>query len=215
MTFSITARCHKTGELGVGITTAWFAVGASCPAARAGVGAIASQAMANSSLRGICLDRLEQGEAPEAALAAALSADAGVATRQVALIDAQGRTAVHTGDQCVGACGSRIVADAVIAGNMLASDAVLDATAAAWLQTRDTDTRFAERLLIALEAGQDAGGDVRGKQSAALAAAGEAPAPDLRVDDASDPLVELRRLLGVYRERYEPLYLMMRAAAKG
>jgi len=213
MTFSISARCHRTGDLGVAITTAWFAVGSICPAARVGVGAVASQARANSALRGACLDRIAAGEAPQAALREALAADAGAVHRQVGLIDAAGRTAAYTGAECIAERGALELEDAVIAGNMLASQNVLSAMAAAWTSSRSGDLRLAERMLAALDAGQAAGGDMRGKQSAALLIASDGPSPDLRVDDAPEPLLELRRLLSVYRERYEPIYLAMRAAA--
>ncbi len=205
MTFSITARCRRTGDLGVAVTTKFFAVGALCPAVRAGVGAVASQAVPNPALRAECLDRLANGARPEEALRQALATDTQAQRRQVGLIDAGGRTAAHTGAKCEDARGHVIESDCVVAGNTLVSEDVLRAVASSWSETSDGD--LAERMLGALDAGQAAGGDRRGRQSAALLVGNANPllALDLRVDDHSDPLVELRRLLGLYRERYEPV----------
>lgn len=205
MTFSITARCRRTGDLGVAVTTKFFAVGALCPAVRAGVGAVASQAVPNPALKAACLDRLANGVPPEEALRQALASDAVAQRRQVGLIDASGRGAAHTGAKCEDARGHIIESDCVVAGNTLVSEDVLRAVASAWRQTSAGD--LAERMLGALDAGQAAGGDRRGRQSAALLVGHANPllALDLRVDDHPDPLVELRRLLGLYRERYEPI----------
>ncbi len=205
MTFSITARCRRTGDLGVAVTTKFFAVGALCPAVRAGVGAVASQAVPNPALKEECLDRLASGAPPEEALRQALAADALAHRRQVGLIDAGGRTAAHTGANCEDARGHIIETDGVIAGNTLVSEDVLRAVASSWRQSSEGD--LAERMLAALDAGQAAGGDRRGRQSAALLVGNANPllALDLRVDDHADPLVELRRLLSLYRETYEPI----------
>jgi uncharacterized Ntn-hydrolase superfamily protein len=208
MTFSIVARCQRSGELGAAVTTAWFAVGSLCPAVRHGIGAVASQADVNPRLRTECLDRLARGVAADITLGEALSTDPSPERRQVGLIDASGRTAAHTGDGCVDAHGHIIESNCVIAGNTLLSTGVLDAVAASWRDTNERDFGLAERMMLALEAGQEAGGDKRGRQSAALLVGNKNPMLqiDLRVDDHADPLVELRRLLTMFREKYEPFY---------
>lgn len=208
MTFSITARCRHTGDVGVAVTTAWFAVGSVCPAARADIGAVASQALVNADLRAACLDRIAAGAAPELALAEALKMDAAPEQRQVAVVDAAGRTAAHTGAACPSESGHRIDGSCVIAGNTLCSIEVLDAMQSSWHEPSNSDLQLAERLLMALDAGQAAGGDARGRQSAALLVANTDPMLqlDLRVDDHTEPLIELRRLLGLFREKYEPIH---------
>jgi uncharacterized Ntn-hydrolase superfamily protein len=208
MTFSISAVCARSGDVGVAVTTAWFAVGSICPAVRANIGAVASQAVVNPNLRAACLDEISSGAQPELALAKALRADAAPEQRQLGLIDATGRTAAHTGAACPGACGHRIERDCVIAGNTLSSIGVLDAIASSWRATSDGDSALAERMLMALDAGQKAGGDKRGRQSAALLVGNVDPMlqVDVRVDDHPEPLVELRRLLVLFREKYEPIH---------
>ncbi len=139
MTFSITARCRRTGDLGAAVTTKFFAVGALCPAVRAGVGAVASQAVPNPALKAACLDRLANGAPPDEALRQALASDALAHRRQVGLIDAGGRAAAHTGAKCEDARGHIIETDGVIAGNTLVSDDVLRAVASSWRQTSEGD----------------------------------------------------------------------------
>ena len=216
MTFSISARCARSGELGVAVTTAWFAVGSVCPAVRANIGAVASQALVNANLRAACLDRIAAGDRPELALAEALKADASPEQRQVSVVDAAGRAAAHTGAACPDACGHRIAAGCVIAGNTLSSIEVLDAIESSWHTTRDSDLALAERMLMALDAGQQEGGDKRGRQSAALLVGNMDPMlqVDLRVDDHPDPLVELRRLLALFREKYEPIHRALPATSR-
>jgi len=145
--------------------------------------------------------RLRAGEAPEAVSAALLAGDAGRDKRQLHMIDAQGRIAQHTGKDCVSWCGSVRGIDVSVAGNMLAGAAVVEQTLAAFERASGT---LADRLLTALEAGERAGGDKRGKQSAALKICTRDPFPDLdiRTDDHPDPLAELRRLYAVSRERF-------------
>jgi uncharacterized Ntn-hydrolase superfamily protein len=208
MTFSITARCERTGELGVAVATAWFAVGSICPAVRAGVGAVASQALVNPNLREACLDRIAAGAGPELALAEALEMDASPEQRQVGVVDAAGRAAAHTGTACASHSGHRIDGSCVVAGNTLCSVEVLEAMQSAWNEVRISGQPLAECLLVALEAGQAAGGDSRGRQSAALLVGNSDPMLqlDLRVDDHAEPLAELCRLLGLFREKYEPIY---------
>ncbi len=202
MTWSILARDAATGELGVAVATRFFAVGAVCPRIEGEVGAIATQALVNPMLGIRGLDRLRAGEAPEAALAALIAADAGRDHRQLHMLSASGRIAQHTGAACVDWCGHVTGPDVSVAGNMLAGPQVVLATRDAWLA--GAGQPMAERLLAALEAGEAAGGDKRGRQSAALQVASRDPYPDLdiRVDDHPDPLAELRRLQAVSRQRY-------------
>lgn len=205
MTWSILARDPRTGEVGVAVTTRNFSVGLLCPRAEGGVGAVATQALANPLYAPDALARLRAGEAPEEALAALLAADAGRDQRQCHVIAAaDGRIAQHTGPACLPWAGHAAAPDVSVAGNLLAGPEVVEATLACFLATAGQDRPLSERLLMALEAGQDAGGDRRGRQSAALQVAGRDPYPDLdlRVDDHPDPLAELRRLHGVAQRRF-------------
>jgi uncharacterized Ntn-hydrolase superfamily protein len=216
MTFSITARCERTGEIGVAVSTAWFAVGSICPAVRANVGAVASQAVVNPNLRAACLDRIARGVRPEVALSEALETDESPEQRQLGLVDAAGRAAAYTGAACPDDSGHRVESGCVIAGNILSSIEVLDAMQSSWSETKSCELPLAERMLMALEAGQLTGGDARGRQSAALLVANVDPMMqlDLRVDDHPDPLAELRRLLALFREKYEPIYRALPAASR-
>ena len=202
MTWSILARDPETGELGVAVATRFFAVGAVCPRIEGEVGVIATQALVNPMLGILGLDRLRVGEAPEAALAALIAGDAGRDHRQLHMLSANGAIAQHTGSACLDWCGHVAGRDVSVAGNMLAGPQVVVATREAWLASAGQP--MAERLLAALEAGEAAGGDRRGRQSAALQVASRDPYPDLdiRADDHPDPLAELRRLLAVSRQRY-------------
>jgi uncharacterized Ntn-hydrolase superfamily protein len=195
MTWSILARDPQTGELGAAVASRFLAVGALCPRVEGGIGAACTQALVNPFHAPDALARLRAGEAPEAALAALIAADAGQATRQVHVLGADGRAARHTGAECVGWCGHLAAPEVSVAGNA----AVLEATRDAFLAT--AGLTLAERLLAALEAGEAAGGDRRGRQSAAIQVASIDPYPDLdlRVDDHPDPLAELRRLHAVWR----------------
>jgi uncharacterized Ntn-hydrolase superfamily protein len=202
MTWSILARDPATSELGVAVATRFFAVGAICPRVEGEVGAVATQALVNPLLAPRGLDLLRAGEAPEAALAALLAADAGRDHRQLHLLSADGRIAQHTGAACVEWCGAVQGPDVSVAGNMLAGPQVVAATRAAFLASAGQP--LALRLLTALEAGEAAGGDRRGRQSAALQVASRDPYPDLdiRTDDHPDPLAELRRLHAVAQQHY-------------
>lgn len=202
MTWSILARDPTTGELGAAVATRFFAVGALCPAVEGGVGAACSQALVNPLWRGDALALLRDGAAPEAVVAALVAADAGRAHRQLHVMAADGRIAVHTGQECVDWFGHAAGPDVSVAGNMLAGPQVVAASRDAFLA--GAGRPLADRLLAALEAGEAAGGDRRGRQSAALMIASRDPYPDLdiRTDDHPDPLAELRRLLAVARERY-------------
>jgi len=201
MTWSILVRDPATGALGAAVATRFFAVGALCLHVEGGVAALATQALINPmyGLQGMA--RLRAGEAPEAVSAALLAADAGRDNRQLHMIDAAGRIAQHTGADCIAWCGAVRGQDVSVAGNMLTGPAVVAATLAAFQRA---DGSLAERLLTALEAGEAAGGDKRGKQSAALRICTADPYPDLdiRADDHPDPLAELRRLHRVSLERF-------------
>jgi uncharacterized Ntn-hydrolase superfamily protein len=202
MTWSIIARDSATGQFGIAVATRFFAVGARVPHIAAGIGAIATQALVNPyyGIDGVRL--LREGHSPRDILRTLIAADAGHASRQLHIMDAAGRTAAHTGSECVDWCG-HIEGDGFsIAGNMLAGARVLDDTAAAYVGGERLP--FAQRLIAAMQSGEAAGGDKRGKQSAALLIYGEEEwsALDLRVDDHADPLAELERLEQVSRERW-------------
>ncbi|HUC17423.1 MAG TPA: DUF1028 domain-containing protein [Acetobacteraceae bacterium] len=201
MTWSILAREPQSGALGAAVATRFFAVGALCIHVEGGVAALATQALVNPMYAVEGMKRLRLGEAPQEVLAALVGADAGRAHRQLHILDAQGRMAQHTGAECISWCGMLGGVDVSLAGNMLAGPAVLEKTLAAFEVARGP---LAERLLAALEAGEAAGGDKRGRQSAALKIATRDPYPDLdlRVDDHPDPLAELKRLHRVSRERF-------------
>jgi uncharacterized Ntn-hydrolase superfamily protein len=202
MTWSIIARDPATGEFGIAVATRFFAVGALVPHIAAGIGAIATQALVNPYYGIDGLKLLRAGRAPCDVLENLIAADAGHDSRQVHIMDASGRIAAHTGNACVDWCG-HIKGDGFsIAGNMLAGGRVLDDTAKAYVANEKLP--FAQRLIMAMRAGEAAGGDKRGKQSAALLIHGdeEWPALDLRVDDHADPLAELERLEQISRERW-------------
>lgn len=197
MTWSILARDVATGAVGAALCTRFFAAGALCLRVEGGVGAISTQALVNPRFAGEGLARLRGGEAPEAAVAAMAESDPGRAARQLHLMRWDGSSARHTGAACVDWAGHLGATDVSVAGNMLAGPAVLDATLAAFRESEGQP--LALRLIAALEAGESAGGDRRGRQSAALVTASADPWPDLdlRVDDHPDPLAELRRLHAV------------------
>jgi uncharacterized Ntn-hydrolase superfamily protein len=202
MTWSIIARDAITGEFGIAVATRFFAVGALVPHIAPGIGAIATQALVNPYYGIDGLKLLCAGRAPCDVLETLIAADAGHDSRQVHVMDAGGRIAAYTGNACVDWCG-HIKGDGFsIAGNMLAGGRVLDDTAKAYVANEKLP--FAQRLIVAMRAGEAAGGDKRGKQSAALLIHGdeEWPALDLRVDDHADPLAELERLEQVSRERW-------------
>jgi uncharacterized Ntn-hydrolase superfamily protein len=202
MTWSIIAR-DPGGAFGVAIATRFFAVGALCPHAESGVGALSTQALVNPHYGRQGLDLLRAG-APAAEVVKRLVApDEGREHRQLHVIDAQGRIGRHTGGQCVAWCGAVSGAGFSVAGNMLASERVIRETAKAYEQSKAS---FPEKLIAALEAGEAAGGDKRGKQSAALLVYSQEDYPDLdlRVDDALEPLAELRRLYEKAHERFVP-----------
>jgi uncharacterized Ntn-hydrolase superfamily protein len=202
MTWSIIARDKATGHIGIAVATRFFAVGARVPHIAAGIGGIATQALVNPyyGIDGIRL--LREGKRPQEVADILLAADTGRESRQLHIMDAEARIAAHTGKECVDWCGHLSGDGFSIAGNMLAGGAVLDETAKAY--AAHASLPFARRLLMAMRAGEAAGGDKRGKQSAALLIHGEEEwsALDLRVDDHADPLAELERLERVSRERW-------------
>jgi uncharacterized Ntn-hydrolase superfamily protein len=202
MTWSIIARDSVTGQFGIAVATKFFAVGARVPHIAAGIGGVATQALVNPyyGIDGVTM--LREGKNPEAIVAALLASDDGHESRQLHILDAHGRVAAHTGKDCVDWCGHVRGDGFSIAGNMLAGAAVLDDTAKAYAANEKLP--FAQRLIAAMRAGEAAGGDKRGKQSAALLIhdTEEWSALDLRVDDHADPLAELERLERVSRERW-------------
>ncbi len=202
MTWSIIARDAATGEIGIAVATRFFAVGARVPYIAAGIGGIATQALVNPYYGIDGLKLLRSGRTPCDVVETLIAADAGHQSRQLHVMDASGRVAAYTGSQCVDWCG-HIKGDGFsIAGNMLAGGRVLDDTAQAYIAHEKLP--FAQRLIAAMHAGEAAGGDKRGRQSAALLIHGdeEWSALDLRVDDHADPLAELERLEQVSRERW-------------
>jgi uncharacterized Ntn-hydrolase superfamily protein len=212
MTWSIVAR-DESGAFGVAIATKFFAVGALCPYARSAVGALSTQALVNPLYGRRGLDLLAQDIAPVEILKSLTGPDEGRDHRQLHLIDARGRTAAHTGAGCIEWCGHLIRDGFSVAGNMLAGPRVIEDTAAAYERARGP---FAERLIAAMQAGEAAGGDKRGKQAAALLihTTEDYPFLDLRVDDHEDPLVELRRLYDKSLERFQPFLSCLPSRAR-
>jgi uncharacterized Ntn-hydrolase superfamily protein len=202
LTWSIIARDRTTGQFGIAVATRFFAVGALTPHLKSGVGAIATQALINVFYGTDGLRLLDQGLSAKQVVAKVIAADSGRDHRQVHVIDARGTTAAHTGKSCVDWCGDLAGDDFSVAGNMLAGARVIEDTAAAY--TKNAALPFPRRLIAAMRAGDAAGGDKRGKQSAALVICGQEEWPDLnlRVDDHAEPLAELERLESVSRERF-------------
>jgi uncharacterized Ntn-hydrolase superfamily protein len=202
MTWSIIARDELTGQFGIAVATRFFAVGAHVPHIAARVGAIATQALVNPYYGIDGLKLLREGRQPRDIMETLIAADAGRESRQLHIMDASGNIASHTGRDCVGWCGHLKGNGFSIAGNMLAGARVLEDTAQAYVAGEALP--FPQRLIAAMRSGEAAGGDKRGKQSAALLiyADEEWSALDLRVDDDADPLAELERLEEVSRERW-------------
>jgi len=204
-TYSIVARDPKTGQMGVGVQSHYFSVGSVVDWGRSGVGVVATQSFVNKSfgLRG--LELMEQGKSPEQALKILLSDDEGKDVRQVALLDNQGRTAVHTGSKCIKYAGHEKGENFSVQANMMLTDKVWPAMAKAFEKNKNLP--LPERILKTLEAAEAEGGDIRGKQSAAiLIVKGEQvknkwddPFIDIRVEDHPEPLKELNRLLKLWR----------------
>ena len=211
MTWSILVRDPATGTLGAAVATRFFAVGALCIHVEGRVAALATQALVNPmyAVRGMSM--LREGREPDTVITDLLAADAGRETRQLHILDASGRIAQHTGADCIAWCGSVRGTDISVAGNMLAGPDVIARTLDAFAAAQGS---LPERLLTALEAGEAAGGDKRGKQSAALKIASKDPYPDLdiRADDHPDPIAELRRLHRVSLERFAVFRRLMPGA---
>lgn len=203
-TFSLVAYNPGNGDLGIAVASKFLAVGSVVPWARAGVGAIATQAWANTRYAPLALTMLEQGLAPEQVAQALTTPDGAAAQRQFGLVDAQGRSFSFTGGQCFSWAGGRAGANYAAQGNILAGAGVVDALAETFERTEGD---LADRLVAALAAGQAAGGDRRGQESAALlivrAGGGYGGFNDryldLRVDDHPTPVAELARLLELHK----------------
>lgn len=202
MTWSIIARDERTGRVGIAVATCAFAVGARVPHIKSGVGAVATQATTNQFFgpRGLAL--LAAGASAEDCVRLLLQADEGRDHRQVHVMDRDGRFAARTGAACVPWCGHLAEATFSVAGNMLANEAVIAETARVYREGGELP--LARRLIAALKAGEVAGGDKRGRQSAALLIHDDEDhaALDLRVDDHADPLAELERLEAVARQMF-------------
>jgi uncharacterized Ntn-hydrolase superfamily protein len=204
MTYSIVARDRKTGELGVSVQSHYFQVGPVVPWAAAGVGAVATQSMVNIAYGPLGLELLRNGYTPEQAIKALTSGDPTPDGRQVAIVDAHGAVAAYTGPSSIPAAGHHIGDGFSCQANLMEKDTVWGAMAEAFVST---DGPLAERMMAALDAAEREGGDIRGRQSAAMLVVTGKPTGhtwedrviDLRVEDAPDPLAELRRLLRVKR----------------
>lgn len=204
MTFSIVARSDDGTMHGVAVASKFLAAGAVVPEARAGVGALATQAFANLAYRPQGMAMLATGVAPADVVVALAVADAGRAERQLGVVGVEGPGASFTGEECMDWAGGVTGDGFATQGNILTGHEVVEAIAAAWLE--NTELAFPARLLAALRAGDEAGGDRRGRQSAALYVVGKGlgyggtsdVAVDLRVDDHADPVAELGRLLGIH-----------------
>jgi uncharacterized Ntn-hydrolase superfamily protein len=212
-TYSIVCRDMATGEIGVAVQSHWFSVGSVVPWAEAGVGAVATQSLVDASYGPLGLDLMRVGRAAPDALTALLAGDAGRDVRQVAMIDAAGHVAAHTGKRCIQPAGHVVDAGAQfsVQANLMVNDRIWPAMARAY---RSAEGDLADRMIAALEAAQQAGGDIRGKQSAALivVAAKSTGKPwedrrfDLRIEDHPHPVKELKRLV-----RLQRAYLHMNA----
>jgi uncharacterized Ntn-hydrolase superfamily protein len=217
MTWSIIARDSSTGQFGIAVATRFFAVGARVPYIAAGIGGIATQALVNPYYGIDGLKLLREGRKPHDIVATLIAADSGRESRQLHIVNARGAIASHTGRDCVDWCGHIEGTGFSIAGNMLTGAQVLDDTKAAYIANENLP--FAQRLIAAMRAGEAAGGDKRGRQSAALLIYGdeEWSALDLRVDDHTDPLGEIDRLERISRQHWVPFrrFLPSRANPAG
>lgn len=218
MTYSIVARDDRTGELGVAVQTRWLATGAIVPWLRPGVGAIATQSFVDARYGFAGIERLAAGGSPDAVLAELVAADRDPGIRQVGIVDATGRAAAYTGSDCVPAAGHLVGDGVTVQANMMERASVWPAMLAGY---EDSTGDLADRLVAALRAAEAEGGDVRGRQSAALVVVPGSPGAkpwdirfDVRVDDARAPLDELDRLLTVNRA-YETLDEGLEALAVG
>ena len=202
-TYSIVARDSVSGEIGVAVQSHWFSVGSVVSWAEAGVGAVATQSFVEVSYGPLGLDLMRSGKTAPQALQALLSVDEHANVRQVAMVDAQGGVAVHTGENCLYAAGHTSGHGFSCQANMMEKETVWDAMAAAY---ESTSGDLLDKLLASLEAAQAEGGDIRGQQSAAILivpGTKEAPAwqktVDLRIEDYPEPIKEMKRLVTVHR----------------
>jgi uncharacterized Ntn-hydrolase superfamily protein len=202
-TYSIVARDEKTGEMAVGVQSHWFGVGISVPWAEAGVGAVATQSFVDKSYGPKALALLKSGLTPQQALDSLTKADPGRDVRQVAIIDTKGNVATHTGKNCIQVAKHIKGTNFSVQSNMMLGDKVCEFMATSFEQS--SGKPLAERVLLALEAAQKAGGDIRGMQAAAIIIvpgkimeSWNNKSVDLRVDDSPKPLQELRRLYSVH-----------------
>jgi uncharacterized Ntn-hydrolase superfamily protein len=208
-TYSIVARDPKTGDMGVAVQSHWFSVGTIVTWGEAGVGVVATQAFANVSFGPRALQLLKQGMGAKQVVEVLLSSDEAREMRQLAILDSQGEVATHTGKKCIPAAGHIINVDHSVQANLMLNDKVWPAMDNAF---RSAEGSLSERMLCAMEAAEATGGDIRGRQSAALLVvrgkstgnSWEDRLVDLRVDDSKEPLVELRRLLKVH-QAYEKM----------
>jgi uncharacterized Ntn-hydrolase superfamily protein len=205
MTYSIIARDPRTGELGVAVQSCYFSVGSVVPWAEAGVGAVATQSFVDPAYGPLGLELMRRGCSAPEALRLLIDADSGAAYRQVAMLDVAGRVAVHTGEECLAAAGHQVGEQVSAQANLMARATVWSAMLERFLNTSGD---LATRLLAALDAAEDEGGDRRGKQSSALLIVRARPtgklwidrAVDLRVEDHPDPVNELKRLFALHRQ---------------
>lgn len=203
-TYSIVARDPKTGEIGVAVQSHWFAIGPLVPWAESGVGAVATQSFVDPSYGKLGLDLMRAGRSGPDALRGLLAGDENREVRQVAILDAQGKVAAHTGSKCIPMAGHHVGEGYSVQANLMLDEKVWPAMSRAFEATQGD---LAGRMLAALEAAQGAGGDIRGKQSAALVVVSGKPTGkpwqdrvfDLRVDDHPEPVAELRRLVVLQR----------------
>ncbi|WP_376090528.1 DUF1028 domain-containing protein [Roseomonas sp. CCTCC AB2023176] len=204
MTWSIVVHDPATEAFAVAVTTCNLAVGASCPHVRAGVGAVSTQSFTNRYLAPAVLDGMARGLHPADAIQGALAGDGGREIRQIHAVDRFGRSAAFTGVHCVEWAGDHTGPGLSVAGNMLAGPAVVRDTVAAFLA--HSDRPLPERMMLSLQAGEAAGGDRRGRQSAAMKmiTTEDFPDLDLRVDDHREPLEELERLVTLWRRDRAP-----------
>ena len=208
MTYSIVARDPETGRFGVAVQSHFLGVGPVVPWLEAGVGGIATQASVNISFGPIGLEMLRAGQTAEEVVVSLTAGDPSSAIRQLGVVDAEGRTAAHTGADCIPACGHRVGDGYTVQGNLLERDTCWPAMADAYEAALTRGEPFVERLLLALEAAEGEGGDVRGRQSAAIMVVDGEVRPaswrgrlwggrlmDLRIEDHADPVPELRRIV--------------------
>lgn len=203
-TYSIVARDPVTGRMGVAVQSHWFSVGPIVPWGEAGVGVVATQSMVKVSYGPKGLAMMRDGRSAAQALETLLAEDEGREVRQVAMLDATGRVATHTGSKCIAAAGHYIGDNFSVQANLMLNDTVWPAMRQAYESSKG---ELADRMMAALQAAQDAGGDIRGKQSAAiLVVEGKRQAEpwqgrvlELRIEDHATPIVELKRLLRLHR----------------